>query len=110
MGWVAIFKPNPGDTRPVSWRWDGAEVGGKLSCSDEGMLGAAGRVAENMNGIWATPTGPVYEADLTVSWAAFAVVFELGMRAGLEPGHIEVRGEGWKLPQGGDPLPDNVIL
>lgn len=111
MGWEAVFNPNPGDTRPVSWRWDGADVGGKLYCTDEGMLGAVERLAGLMDGIWVTPTGPMYLPDLTVSWLAFQVVWEMGMRAGLEPDQIEVRGDGWRIPGRPDEeTPDGVIF
>jgi hypothetical protein len=110
MGWVAVWNPNPGDTRPISWRWDGPEIGGKLTCTSSGMLGAVQKLATVMDPVYATPTGPMFTPDLAVSWLAFAVVYEMAMRAGLDPEHIEVRGDGWKIPRMGEEAPPGVLF
>lgn len=110
MGWVVVWKPNPGDVRPISWRWDGPEVGGKLGCSSTSLIPHVEHLATVMDPVYATPTGPTYAPDLTVSWLAFQVVWEMGMRAGLEPEDMEVRGDGWQIPKTNGQAPPGVLF
>lgn len=98
MTWTARFLPNPSDPRPVTFAWSGPVDGGKLTCTDDSMLDAAVRLADTMDAVYATPTGPTLDPDLTVSYLAYQVVAELGRRAGLDEEDVRVEGDGWQWP------------
>lgn len=94
--WTLAFAPNPSDPNPVVFSWDDVN---HLACTNGSMLDAAKTLANTLDSVWGSPTGPSDEPDTTIPHLAFAVVLELGLRAGLELEDMVVEGDGWEWPE-----------
>ena len=104
MSWTATLRANASDPHPITFVWRD----GYLLCSEDSMLRALQRFADNQDEVAATPTGPFAPADLAIPHVAFRLVVDLARLAGLEATQVEVDGDDWQWPALREPIPDAV--